>query len=199
MNSSLPIHLRSHTSPETFDHQTFIANICKFWKPNVYLEYGLSNCLTTSAVAPFCKKLIGVDVNHHSNMNTIPNLEFYKMTTSDFKPILDSLNIKIDVAFIDACHNSKVVVQDFHDIFPHLSENGMIFLHDTYPVDSIYLKPSYCDDCYKTPNVIKYFYGSQIEILTLPIQPGLTCVRKLPLIPLPFHDMNIDFEIYKPK
>lgn len=186
--SQLPIHLRTYTSPETFAHADFIANICKFYKPNVYIEYGLSTCITTSAVAPWCKRIIGVDIAHHSNMNLIPHLEFYKMKTSDFAPILNNMNVKIDVAFIDACHKSSVVVQDFNDIWPHMEDNGMIFLHDTFPVESHYLADHYCSDCYLVPSQLKALYKDTIELVTIPIQPGLTMVRKVKA--LDFHITN---------
>jgi hypothetical protein len=178
--SSNPIHARNPDYvPEVFDHPNLIAYFCKWWKPEVYLEYGLSSCLTTKAVAPFCKRIIGVDVNHHPAMDTIPNLEFHRMKTSEFKPILDKLGVKLDVVFIDAWHESETVFQDFQDVFPHVAENGLIFMHDTYPCFPKYVAENYCWDAWKAPHLIKQMYGDQCEVLTIPVQPGLTMVKKL--------------------
>lgn len=194
----IPIHIRNpDVQPEVFDHASFIADMCKWWKPNVYLEYGLSTCLTTSRVSPYAKKIIGVDVNHHPNMDKIKNLSFYKMKTSEFKPILDSMNTVIDVAFIDACHESRIAFQDFKEIFPHVIEDGLIFLHDTYPCYPVYVEERFCHDCWKLPHLIKKEFGDRCEIITIPVQPGLTMVKKKEKY-LPWSDpKNIDYNLYR--
>ena len=178
--SEIPVHLRNPDTykAEVFDHPGFIAEMCKWWKPKVFLEYGLSSCPTTSRIYPHCEKVIGVDMKYHPNMAKIPNLEFYEMKTSDFKAILDQMKTKVDIAFIDACHKSEVAFKDFKDVFPHVIEDGLIFLHDTYPMSAKYTDPVFCDDCWKLPHLIQQFYGDKCEVLTIPVQPGLTMVRK---------------------
>jgi hypothetical protein len=133
------------------------------------------------AISPFCKLVIGVDVNDHPNTYKIPNLEFYQMKTRDFEEKLVEMKPRIDMAFIDACHESDVVIKDFRGIFPFVVDNGLIFLHDTYPNNPKYLDKKACSDCWKTPLILKEYYSPrEIELVTLPIQPGLTIVRKLP-------------------
>ena len=115
----IPIHLRNIPWPmEIFDHPNFIASIAKFYKPNIFVEYGLSSCVATRVIHPHCIRYIGVDIEHHPSMDSIPNLEFYKMTTREFKTkILDDIDQPIEMAFIDADHHSEVAFQDFEDLF----------------------------------------------------------------------------------
>lgn len=179
--SGKPLHLRNNPW-NMFPHQDFIAFIAQYIKPEIFLEYGLSDCTTTSKTAPHCKRYIGVDIAHHSKMDLIPNLEFHQKTTREFKvDFLDkNPELKIDIAFIDADHKFESAWEDFEDLWSYITDNGIIFLHDTYPTDPIFLSPHLCNDCYKTPYSIKAKYSDQCEILTLPFSPGLTMVRKLP-------------------
>jgi predicted O-methyltransferase YrrM len=102
------------------------------------------------------------------------------MSTREFKTtFLDKLREPIDMAFIDADHTSTVAFQDFEDLFPHLIESGIIFMHDTYPCDKKFLISEYCGDAWRVPDMIKAKYGRECEVLTIPIQPGLTMVRKV--------------------
>jgi len=159
--TTVPIHLRNVPWPaERFDHPQFIASILKWYRPNLFIEYGLSSCVATVHLAPLCKRYIGVDINFHENMRRIPNLEFYEMPTSKFKTkVLDNLTEPVEAAFIDADHASEVAFQDFEDLFPHVIDNGLIFIHDTYPCDKQWTAPMFCNDSWRVPGLIKAKYG----------------------------------------
>ena len=193
-----PLNKRfSDHEKQLFDHADVIAHFCKLIKPNVFLEYGMSNCSTTKIVAPHCKLVIAVDLNPHENMHTIPNLIFHKMTTLEFGKILSAeKNYVIDVAFIDAWHESHTVYQDFEDIFPYVADNGIIFMHDTYPTIEEYTAPEFCYDSWKVPYLIKKFYGDKCEVLTMPLLPGLTIIRKIGKPPNWMNADSIDFDSY---
>jgi hypothetical protein len=197
--SGVPVPLRNPDCcrAEVFDHAGFIGSMCRWWRPNVFVEYGVRDCATTSRVAPFCKRVIGVDIERHENMQRIPNLEMHVMRTDEFKPILDKMGIEIDVAFIDACHNSHAILRDFAALWPHVIENGLVFLHDTHPISPKYVQPQFCDDGWRTPFLVRHFFGTECELMTIPIQPGLTMVRKLPRRPMPWMEPSrIDFAAY---
>jgi len=182
--NNVPIHLRNVPWPaEIFDHPQFIASLAKWYRPNIFVEYGICNGIATKVYAPYCKRVLGVDIKQHISSEelktTIPNLTFFKMTTRQFKTcVLDNLNEEIDMAFIDADHNSEVAFQDFEDLFPKMIENGIIFIHDTFPCSSEWTKPIFCGDSWKLPQKIKDKYSSVCDVLTIPIQPGLTMVIK---------------------
>jgi predicted O-methyltransferase YrrM len=176
-----PIHLRNVPWPaERFDHPQFIASIAKWYKPNLFVEYGTGHGIATKVYAPFCKKVLAVDLNH-ADVSYISNLTFYKMTTREFKTnVLDKLTQTIDMAFIDADHKWEVAFQDFEDLFPKMTENGIIFIHDTYPCSEKWADPIFSSDSWIVPNKIKEKYSDRSDIFTIPVQPGLTMVRKYP-------------------
>ncbi len=186
MTEKKEIHLRNvpHGYPAVlFDHSEFIASIAKWYRPNLFVEYGVENGTATRIIAPHCKRLVGVDINPECN-HDIPKFEFYNVSTREFKTLfLDKLKEPIDMAFIDAEHTSGAAFQDFEDLFPHLIESGIIFMHDTYPCAKEYLITGYCGDVWRVPDMIKAKYGRECEILTIPIQPGLTMIRKVTRLP----------------
>jgi hypothetical protein len=176
-----PIHLRNTPWPaEIFDHPQFIASIAKWYRPNLFVEYGTAQGGATKVYAPFCKRIIGVDLNR-ADAKTVPNVQFYQMSTREFKTaVLDKLAEEIDMAFIDADHHWDVAFQDFEDLFPKMTDNGIIFLHDTYPCDQQWTSQDFCGDSWVVPHKIKEKYGDVCDVFTIPIQPGLTMVRKHP-------------------
>jgi len=180
---NIPIHRRNIPgNPEIFDHPAFIASIAKWYKPNIFIEYGVAQGCATAIFAPFCKKVIGVDIKNTCKY-VIPNLEFYEMDTRLFKTeVLNKIGNNVEMAFIDADHNAISAFQDFEDLFPHMIDNGIIFIHDTYPCEEKWTSSTACGDSWKVPFKIKEKYGSQCEILTIPIQPGLTMIKKVALL-----------------
>lgn len=163
---------------ETLDHTYFFEcfygiNDCK---DKNYIEYGVRTCSNLNKVSKFFKTCHGVDIiNYNCTSN---NIKKYIMDTSVFaKDILPTLNF--DFCFIDASHNFKDVYNDFVNIFKYINTNGIIFLHDTYPCDESFLDKNACYDCYKTPLKIKEVYKDKIQILTIPLNPGLTIIKKI--------------------
>lgn len=177
---SIPIHMRNNPQNtgklEIIDHPFIISYFAKWYKPVLYVEYGVRSGTCLEQVLPYCDKVWGVDIEPYNNANE--KLEFFQMDTKNFKKVLEQRKPSIDMAFIDACHQSDRVVADFDDLFPYITENGLVFLHDTYPIDKGYTAPFFCNDCYKTPDMIKDKYDKEIDILTIPIMPGLTVIRK---------------------
>jgi len=177
--TSIPIEKRNQPWPaEILDHPQFIASLAKWYRPNLFVEYGSANGDCTRVYAPFCKKVYGVDMTRQP-LFAIPNLIFHKMSTREFKTsVLDKLTEPIDMAFIDADHKAEVAFQDFEDLFTHTIENGIIFLHDTFPCEAKWADPIFSGDSWKVPYMIKEKYGNVCDVFTIPIQPGLTMVRK---------------------
>jgi len=69
------------------------------------------------------------------------------------------------------------VKEDFNNYIKLLSDHGIMCLHDSYPKNEKYTEPGYCGDGYKaifelSKNTDEY------EMVTIPIHPGLTVVRK---------------------
>ena len=182
-DSIVPIHLRNVPPPmETFDHASILQLFAKWIKPNLYVEFGVREGPVLVTVAPFCKKVHGIDINPINSgiCNKFNQLTPFQMTTDNYVDLLNKIDPKliIDMAFIDAHHESTKVFKDFEGLFPYVIEDGFIFLHNTYPYDKCMTSPILCNDCYKVPDMIKNKYQDVCEIVTLPFNPGLTIVKK---------------------
>jgi predicted O-methyltransferase YrrM len=175
---SAPIHLRNIPPPhEVFDHIGFIVMLAKVIRPDIYLELGVRDGRTISAVRAYAKRSFGVDTTEEEHVAKMP-IEFFKMTTDEFASKLPSLGVQFDMVLIDANHSHEASLKDFDNIFPYVVEDGLIFLHDTYPYNEEYTKSYYCADSWKTARYIRKNYSSKCEIMTIPVQPGLSVVRK---------------------
>jgi hypothetical protein len=91
---------------------------------------------------------------------------------------IEHFNENVDVVFIDADHNFESVKKDFKNSLKLLNKHGMIILHDTDPMEEMYLNPNYCGDSYKMDEWIRENY-TDLDIMTLPLtQAGLTIVKR---------------------
>lgn len=144
--------------------------------PETYLELGLYKGETISYVKNFSKRCIGVDIKVPECVN---GYEFYNMTTNVFfeKASKGEINVNgIDMAFIDADHSYLQSMLDFNNVFKYVNNNGLIFLHDTFPKNKEFTDSGYCGDTYKS--VYDISKNDECEIITLPFHPGLSIIRK---------------------
>jgi hypothetical protein len=178
--TSEPLYRRLLPPPnETINHTLVIQAIILAAKNfhTTYIEYGVRTGLNLHLIGPFVEKTIGVDI---ADPAILPkNVTFYKTTTDNFSAV-ELPKLSFYYAFIDADHKYESVIKDFENIYKYIQPGGYIFLHDTYPCAEVFLSPELCNDCYKTPIEIKKRYP-EAELVTLPLNPGLTIVRK-PLV-----------------
>jgi predicted O-methyltransferase YrrM len=86
---------------------------------------------------------------------------------------------QFDVVFIDADHSHEQSLKDFLNVKDRVIDDGFIFFHDTYPYDVSMTHPLACNDAYRTALYIKQNLIDEFEVLTLPINPGVTMVKKM--------------------
>ena len=173
-----PIYLRNTPPPnETFDHTSFFEHLFQWFKPECYLELGIRDGINFHRLSKYCKKAIGVD--------TIPpqipleeNMEYHQTTTDGFFEKADE-SLRFDAVFIDADHSHEQSLRDFMNVKDKVIEDGFIFFHDTYPLNQDYFHPLQCNDVYKTALYIKQNLIDEFEIVTLPIHPGVSIVKKI--------------------
>jgi hypothetical protein len=162
------------TSP-TF-HRDLLELLAKRLRPTLYVELGIASCECIERVARYCDRAIGVDIKAPDYVH---GFEFFRGTTAEFAAkMLPSLD-GIELAFIDADHRHSASLQDFEWLLPHIANDGLIVLHDTYPENRKWLADDHCSDSYRTADAIysrSREYG--VEIVTLPTPPGLSIVRK---------------------
>lgn len=172
-----PLYRRLLPPPdESVNHPLLIFSIISSNNPSdkTYIEYGVRSGTTLLPISSIVKKSYGIDIQ---DTPVVPdNCSFYKCFTDEFSiKYLPTLNYHF--AFIDADHKFESCIKDFDYIYKYIQSSGYIFLHDTYPCEERFLDMGACNDCYKTPIKIKEKYPD-IEIVTLPLNPGLTIIRK---------------------
>jgi hypothetical protein len=176
-----PIYRRLTPPPyETVNHtfiiKSLISYINSYNKKGTYIEYGVRCGNNLKEISEVVEYSYGIDIlNRPSCLND--NIKFFRGFTDEFsKNLLPFINFNF--AFIDADHKFESCLKDFDNIFKYIQKDGLIFLHDTYPTLEEMLSPIYCNDCYKTPLEIKKKY-TNLELITFPLNPGLTVIRKL--------------------
>lgn len=91
--------------------------------------------------------------------------------------------LPIGIAFIDGDHNYEQVKKDFDNTWKILVENGVIFLHDTYPPDEAMTSEHRCGTVYKLRQELEK--RDDLDCFTFTkiagVDVGITMVRKKPL------------------
>jgi predicted O-methyltransferase YrrM len=174
-----PIYLRNVPPPsETFDHISFLEMMAKWIKPENYLELGVRDLKCFKTISKYTAQSTGVDMQPIS-LKLEQNMNFFLGTTDQYFDSIKESNIQFDFIFIDADHSFEQSLNDFLNASKHIVEDGFIFLHDTYPYDSLMLSPDLCHDAYKTALYIKQNLIHEFEVVTLPFNPGLTIIKKM--------------------
>jgi hypothetical protein len=167
MKPSDPTHLKS-----------LVISLANIIQPDIYLELGVQFGDTIKKVHPYTKRAIGVDIKKQFvNSNAF---EFYEMTTNTFFEKVKSKEIDlpfVDLVFIDADHSYEAAAQDFNNVFPLVSDQGLILMHDTYPRNVSETVSTLCGTVYKIAWEIRNT-RKDCEIVTIPCFPGLSILRK---------------------
>lgn len=155
-----------------YNHSDLISELVKQLNCNTYLELGVYDGITLSKVSKHVNRIISVDIK---DLRKEKVGEFHMKTTDQF--FID-FNEMVDVVFIDADHNFESVKKDFKNSLNILNEFGMIILHDTDPIEPMYLDSGYCGDSYKMDGWIRENY-TDLDIMTLPLtESGLSLVKR---------------------
>lgn len=170
------IYLR-HGRNVHFDHAELLVFLSKWIRPENYLELGILDGSVFKQVAKNCVNATAVDIVPR-NFELPENGKYYMGTTDEFFRQLPP-NEKFDMIFVDADHSHEQSLKDFINAQSFLVDDGIIVLHDTYPINSEYLSPNLCYDAYKTALYIKNHMSDDFELVTLPFPPGATIVRKI--------------------
>lgn len=186
INYNVPIYQRNPESIGclTLNHIEFIEFFVRLIKPRNFIELGVQYGELTNHIINLIPNLyIGVDIKRDSNINyleqTFPSFKFIELTTNDFFDSVRSTNLNIEMGLIDACHSHEASYQDFLNLKEHIVDDGIIFLHDTYPYSEKWTSSILCGDAYKTAEKIRKEHNHEFEILTLPINPGISVARKI--------------------
>jgi len=160
-------------------HINFILHLVSIIKPASYLEVGIFRCGLFNQVIPYVDSLVGLDVDSNAGtyMKANSKCEFINSTSSDFFKQQIKLGRKFDFIFIDGDHSKEAVEADFLGAFEVLNDNGIILLHDTYPLNIAATTRDRCDDGYQALDKLSRL-TDKWEMVTIPIHPGITLCRK---------------------
>jgi predicted O-methyltransferase YrrM len=132
---------------------------------------------------PNLQRIVGVD---ELDMRAVPYDPYYKPKRTHIysgtytREFFEKNKETFDCIFIDASHKHEDVLSDFHKSIECLEDDGIIFMHDTYPPNDEFTSPHLCGTAFQTYLEISNDQNNW-ECVTLPIWCGLTIVRKRPV------------------
>lgn len=171
----IPIHLRNGL--KFHDHMSLVEHLAKWLQPERYLEIGVLNGESLKRIQNYSKECYGVDVTFsHRNYNS--NVKLFEMPSDDFFSVLNP-NIKFDMIFIDGLHEKTQVYKDFLNSKDRIIEDGLIVLHDTYPMNDDMTQPWFCHDAWEAAKKIKQEFRDEFEMISLPFNPGISIMKKM--------------------
>lgn len=187
------IYNRYNEIPDVHFHESIIADIALAMRPEVYLELGYGSGDTHAKVRPYCGRALAIDVRPAS-LGIWPD-DYFQMTTDEFFANLQDQTKKefwgkipiqrftdplfqVDLAFIDADHSYEQSLKDFKNLWPYIKTNGIVMFHDSYPHHPFLTQLEWSGTVYKTIKWIKANMYEDCEIVTIPVSPGLTIIRK---------------------
>ena len=169
----------------SLNHIEFIEYFIRLLKPKNFLELGVQYGECSKRLVDLIPNFYyGVDVYKNENIDYLlknkENFKFFNLKTDDFFNHMDILNVNLslDMVFIDACHSHEASYTDFLNVRKHVNEDGIIFFHDTYPASEYWTQEGLCNDCYKTPEIIRKKHNDEFEIVTISVNPGISIARK---------------------
>lgn len=119
-----------------YNRGSFIKNIIEEFNYEKYLEIGLSH----NPIAPY-RMLNEIPLKHSVDTDETTGADFI-MTSDDFFSKLESGELqskgldndyKWDIIFIDGNHYAIQVYSDLLNALKHISDNGVIVMHDVLP------------------------------------------------------------------
>jgi len=163
------------------EYRDLIMEFIKLLQPRVYCEIGVKRGYTFKTIISEVDMCIGVDPIPLSNIERFANVKFYAMFSSQFAEVYDGP--KFDMLFIDGDHSEEGLYHDITKIAIKFIQpiTGLIFVHDTYPVEQKLEVPGYCDKAWKVAKLIHDYPSLNLEIVTIPGPwAGLSILRYVP-------------------
>ena len=153
---------------QTF-HEALIPMLVEAVGARTYLELGTGSNETIARVR--CERRIGVD----ANWVQCPGVTQFCMTTDKFIAEHAATHAPYDFCFMDASHRAEQVQKDFEGIWPLISPEGMLLIHDVQPETIADTDPGFCGDAWKFAKELREL---GYESLVLNYHPGILLVRK---------------------
>jgi predicted O-methyltransferase YrrM len=149
------ICLPPYFGPKEHDDFAPLMRIASYCRPQIIVEFGTAHGNTVANLCRCCPEARVYTVNAPAELQTgnIVTFELSKdeigqvyraygfshRVTQIFENTLD-LDLGrifcepvVDLAIVDACHDTEYVVNDFYKVVPYVGANGIVLFHDTHP------------------------------------------------------------------
>lgn len=140
-----------------------------------YLEIGCQEGWTVRRVSE-CPSIVHIDAvdpdMHYSTPD--PRIELHHMTSDEFFAKCEHL---YNIIFVDGDHSEKQVRRDIDNAVKHLTNSGLLLLHDTYPPSKSYTSADACGTAYRAIEGLDE-ERRDLEVFTFPVTYGLTLIRQ---------------------
>lgn len=157
-------------------------------RPGLYVEIGVETGRTLRIAKPGTA-VIGIDPDPRlpADGAAAPDVRVFAMTSQEFfatSEAVAALPGPVDLAFIDGDHRFASVLHDFLELEARMAPDGVIALHDTWPLDartagSTRLTGFYSGDGWKLVPCLRAL-RPDLRLMTIPAAPtGLTLVTGL--------------------
>jgi len=169
------------THEDQTEYYAIIAAIVRGCRFTSFLELGIGPgvlCPRLRKECPNLTRILGVDIQDGygpppgvNYLREISTDEFFRENSAKRKPE------QFDCVFIDALHEHEQALRDFVNARRVLTDDGLIFLHDTYPPNPESVSPMVCGDVFRT--YLALAERNDLEVVNLPLFNGLCIVRPI--------------------
>jgi predicted O-methyltransferase YrrM len=165
-------------------HPKFIANFADILTSRSYLEVGVYRGETLRLVSKRGILSVGVDIDSKAikAISGIRGVTPFLGTVQEFSASRVGESPSFDLAFIDANHERKSVVEDFIAVEAMMSPNGFVLLHDTWPGSLEFTSQQLCGDAYLAVNDLRSIFAGW-NFVTISKHPGLTIAQRVSSLP----------------
>lgn len=155
-------------------HGPIIAAVAASYDKPVYLEIGVyrGECLAT--VAPHCGEAHGVDVSFEHVTKDVSAARLWELGSDEFFAAYDGPSP--DIVFVDGDHEYEQARRDVHNALSILAEDGVLFVHDSWPVLRAATARMVCGGVHRV--VEELHADPALEVATIRRWPGLTLVAR---------------------
>lgn len=153
-------------------HAPIIASVVASYSRPTYLEIGVFRGDCLAEVAPHAGQAHGVDVTFKRVVHDLSAARLWEMPSDEFFRAYDGA--APDVIFVDGDHAYEQARRDIHNALELLSQDGCLFLHDTWPVFAAATDRMTCGEVYRVADELRE--DERFDVATIRRWPGLSLV-----------------------
>ncbi|MDQ3936608.1 MAG: class I SAM-dependent methyltransferase [Actinomycetota bacterium] len=139
-----------------------------------YIEIGVYKGDCLAEVAPVCGEAHGVDVSFERLEFDVAGARLWEMTSDAFFESYDGP--RPDIVFVDGDHAYEQARRDTHNALEILTAEGVLFMHDTWPVFRAATERMVCGGVHRVVEELQA--DERWEVATIRRWPGLSVVTR---------------------